>query len=84
MLSEDVKDLSNLSDMFLPRSTINQDVVEIKKMTDFPIKFRNTSSMYHIKVIGALFKPKGMINHSNNPFLVLKVILHTSVESIEI
>ena len=53
-------------------------------MTHLPMKGRRSSSIYLMKVAGALVKPKGMINHSNNPYLVLKVIFHTSVDSIGI
>ena len=42
------------------------------------------SSIYLMKVVGAFVKTKGMTNHPNNPYLVLKVIFHTSVHLIEI
>ena len=45
---------------------------------------RRRSYIYLMKVAGALVKPKGMTNHSNNIFLVLKAVFHTSVDSIGI
>ena len=53
-------------------------------MTNLQTKGHRRSSIYLMKVAGALVKPKGMTNHSNNPSLVLKFIFHTSVDSIEI
>ena len=53
-------------------------------MTHLPMKGRRRSSIYLMKVAGALVKPKGMTNHSNNPSLVLKAIYHTMVDSIRI
>jgi hypothetical protein len=40
------------------------------------------SSIILMNVIGALVKPKGMTNHSKRPSLDLKVVFHTSVDSI--
>ena len=48
------------------------------------MKGHRSSSIYLMKVAGALVKPKGVTNHSNNPSLVFKVIFHTSVDSIGI
>ena len=48
------------------------------------MKGRRRSSIYLMKVAGALVKPKGMTNPSNNPSLVFKVVFHTSVYSIGI
>ena len=48
------------------------------------MKGRRRSSIYLMKVAGALVKPEGMTNHSNNPSLVLKVVFHTSMDSIGI
>ena len=48
------------------------------------MKGHRRSSIYRMKVVGALVKPKGMTNHSNNPSLVLKVVFHTSMDSIGI
>ena len=48
------------------------------------MKGRRRSSIYLMKVAGALVKPKGMTNHSNDPSLVLKVVSHTSMDSIGI
>ena len=42
------------------------------------------SSINLMKVESAMVKPKGMTNHSNNPSLLLKVVFHTSVDSIGI
>jgi hypothetical protein len=40
------------------------------------------SSNILVNDIGALFKPKGMTNHSKRPSLDLKVVFHTSIDSI--
>ena len=40
------------------------------------MKGHRRSSLYLMKVAGALVKLKGMTNHSNNPSLVLKAIFH--------
>ena len=53
-------------------------------MTHLPMKGHRRSSIYLMKVAGALVKPKGMTNHSNNPYMVLKFVFHTSMDSIEI
>ena len=53
-------------------------------MTNLSMKGSIRSYIYLMKVAGALVKLKGMTNHSNNPSLVLKVVLHTSVDSIGI
>jgi hypothetical protein len=39
-------------------------------------------SIILMKVAGAFFKPKGMINHSKIPSFDLKMVFHTSVYSI--
>ena len=46
------------------------------------MKGHRRSSIYLMKVVGELVKPKGMTYHSNNPSLVLKVVLHTLVDTI--
>ena len=48
------------------------------------MKGHRRSSIYIMKVAGALVKMKGMIDHSTNPCLVLKDIFHTPMDSIEI
>ena len=53
-------------------------------MTHLPMKIHRRSSIYLMKVADALVKLKFMTNHSNNPSLVLKVIFHTSLDSIGI
>ena len=53
-------------------------------MTHLSMKGHRRSSIYLMKVAGALVKPKGMTNHSNNHSLVLKVVFHTSMDSIGI
>ena len=53
-------------------------------MTHLPMKAHRRSSIYLMKVAGALVKLKGMTNHSNNPSLVLKVVFYTSVDLIGI
>jgi hypothetical protein len=47
------------------------------------VKGLNTSSINLMKVFGAFVKPKGMTSHSKRPSLDLKVVLHTSVGSME-
>ena len=83
MLVESVKNLSKLFDMFFPWSAKNQDIIEIDNDA-FTNKGRRSSSIYLMKVSGAFVKPKGMTNHSNSPSLVLKVVFHTSMDSIGI
>ena len=53
-------------------------------MTHLPTKGCRTSSIYLMKVVGALVKPKGMTNNSNNPLLVLKYVFYVSVDWIRI
>ena len=53
-------------------------------MIQLLMKGHRRSSIYLMKVAGALVKPKGMTNHSTNPSLVLKSVFHTSVDSIGI
>ena len=53
-------------------------------MKQLTVKGHRRSSIYLMKVAGALVKMKGMNNHSNNPSLVLKVTFHTSMDSIGI
>ena len=48
------------------------------------MKGHRRSSIYLMKVAGALVKPKDMTNHSKNPSLDLKAVFHTSVDSIGI
>jgi hypothetical protein len=45
------------------------------------VKGLNTSSINIIKVVGAFFKPKGMTNHLERPYLDLKIFFHTSIGS---
>jgi hypothetical protein len=45
------------------------------------VKGLNTSSINLMKVIGAFVMRKGMTNHSRRPYLDLKVVFHTSVDS---
>ena len=47
------------------------------------MKGRRRSSIYLMKVAGALVKLKGTTNHSNNPLIVLKDVFHTSVDLID-
>ena len=51
-------------------------------ITHLPIKGHKRSSIYLMKVAGALVKLKGINNHSNNPSLVLKFVFHTSMDTI--
>ena len=48
------------------------------------MKGHRRSSIYLMKVAGALVNLKDMTIHSNNPSFVLKTIFHTPVESIGI
>jgi hypothetical protein len=43
------------------------------------VKGHNTSSINLMKVVGTFVKLEGMNNHSNRPYLDLKVVFHTLV-----
>jgi len=49
---------------------------------NFLMKFFRTSFMRSIKVLGVLDRLKGMTNRSYNPYLVLKVVFHSSLSFI--
>jgi hypothetical protein len=65
-------------DVLLPCSIEDEDVIQIYHHK-YLVKGINTPSINLMKVAGAVFKPKGMTNHSKRPSLDLKVVIHTSV-----
>lgn len=44
----------------------------------------NTSFITHMKVVGALHKPKGITNHSNSPCLVLNEVFQMPFSAMQI
>ena len=46
--------------------------------TNLPKNARNTCFIILIKVLGAFVSPKGITNHSYNPYLVWKAVFHSS------
>ena len=58
-------------------TTVHQNIIKIY-LKNFPMKGLKTSFISLMKVLRALDRPKATPSHLYNPYLVLKVIFHSS------